>query len=84
MTKEGKEFKRLHNQMGEASPLQRLNIVAWLISTCLVPSPLCLHLGERALAPYVLTPCVYMQRQEQETNKQAMERKRCIGHVKEA
>ena len=70
--------------MGKASPLQQLNIVAWFISTCLVPRPLCLRLGEHALAPCVLAPCVFMQRQEQETNKQAMKRKICIGHVKEA
>ena len=32
---------------------------------------------DRALAPCILASYVYMQRQEQETNRQAMERKRC-------
>ena len=32
----------------------------------------------------VHTPCVYIQREEQETSKQAMERKRCVEHMKEA
>ena len=72
-----KGFKKVHNQMGEARPLNLLNIAAWLISTCLLPHPLCLHLGDSALTPCVLAPCVYMQRQKQETSKQAMERKRC-------
>ena len=41
----------------------------------LAPMPFCLRLGNRALAPCVLTPCVYMQRQRQETSKQAMKEK---------
>ena len=72
---EGRGFKRVHNQMGEARPLNLLNIATWLISTCLHPRPFCLRLGHRALAPCVLTPCVYMQRQRQETSKLAMEGK---------
>ena len=59
--------------MGEATPLNLLNIAAWLISTCSHPRPFCLCLGDWALAP-----CVNMQRPEQETSRQAMERKRCI------
>ena len=55
--------------------LNLLNITAWLISTCSHPRPFCLRLGDCALAPYVLTPCVYMQRQRQETSRQAMEGK---------
>ena len=64
--------------MGETRPLNLLNIAAWLISTRLHPRPFFLGLGDRALTPYILTPCVYMQRQEQETSRQAMERKRCV------
>ena len=37
--------------------------------------PFLLVPGDFALAPSVLTPCVYMQRQRQETNRQAMEGK---------
>ena len=43
-------FKKVHNQMEEARPLNLLNIAAWLISTCSHPRPLCLHLGDCALA----------------------------------
>ena len=57
-----------YNQTGEARPLNLLNTTAWLISTCLHPRPFYLRLGDRALAPYVLTPYVYMQRQRQETS----------------
>ena len=81
---EGRGFNRVHNQMGEARPLNLLNMAAWLISTSLYPRPFCLHLGDRALAPRVLAPCVYMSRQEQETSKQAMKGKRYKEHVKEA
>ena len=54
--------------------------IAWLISTCLHPCPFCLRLGDRALAPCVLAPCVYIQIQRQETSRRAMERKdvKCI------
>ena len=68
-------FKRVHNQMGETRPLKQLNIATWLISTCLHLRPLCLCLGDRALAPCILAPYVYMQRQRQETSKQAMKGK---------
>ena len=61
--------------MGEARPLNLLNIAAWLISTCLHPHPFCLCLGDHALAPCILVSCVYMQRQRQETSRQAMEGK---------
>ena len=61
--------------MGEARPLNLLNIAAWLMSTCSHPHLFCLRSGDHALAPCVLTPCVYMQRQRQETSKQAMEGK---------
>ena len=65
--------------MGEARPLNLLNIAAWLISTCSHPHPFCLRLGNHALALCDLAPCVYMQRprprQGQETSKQAMEGK---------
>ena len=75
MREEGRGFKRVHNQMGEARPQNLLNIVAWLISMCLHPRPFCLHLGDHVLAPCVLAPCVYMQRQRQETSRQAMEKR---------
>ena len=78
MREEGRGFKRVHNQMGEARPLKLLNIVAWFKSTCLHPRPFCLRLGDRALAPCVLAPCVYMHWQRQETSRQAVEGK----HVK--
>ena len=84
MREEGWGFKRVHNQMGEARPLKLLNIAAWLISTCLRLRSFCLRLGDRALAPCIPAPCVYMQRQRQETNRQAMEGKRCKKHMKEA
>ena len=45
------------------------------ISTCSHPRPFCLCPRDNALAANILTPCVYMQRQRQETNKQAMEGK---------
>ena len=60
--------------MGEARPLNLLNIAVWLISPCLHP-PFCLRLGDHAVAPCVLAHCVYMQRQRQETNRKAMEGK---------
>ena len=75
MREEGNGFKRVHNQIGEARPLNLLNMAVWLISTCLHHRPFCLCLGDRALAPYVLASCVYMQRQRQETSRQAMEGK---------
>ena len=75
MREEGRGFKRVHNQMGEAGPLNLLNIATWLVYTCSHPRSFCLHLGDRALGPCVLAPCVYMQRQRQETNRQAMEGK---------
>ena len=81
MRVEEKGFKRVHNQMGEAKPLNLPNITVWLISTCSHPHPFCLHLGGCALAPCDLTPYVYMQRQEQETSRQAMERKRCVDNA---
>ena len=71
--RERRGFKRVHNQIGEARPLKLLNIAVWLISTCLHLRPFCLRLGDRALAPCVLTPYVYMQRQE--NDRQAMEGK---------
>ena len=72
----GKEgVKRIHNQMGESGPLNLLNIAAWLLSICSHPRPFCLRLGDHALAPCVLTSCVYMQRKRQETNRQEMEGK---------
>ena len=61
--------------MGEARPLNLLNIAVWLISPCLHPRPFCLRLGDRAVAPSVLAHCVYMQRQRQETSRKAMEGK---------
>ena len=61
--------------MGEARPLKLLNIAVWLISTYLSLHPFCLRLGDRALTPCVLAPCVYMQRQRQENSKQVMEGK---------
>ena len=61
--------------MGDARPLKLLNIATWLISTCLRLRPFCLCLGDRALSPSTLTPCVYMQRQRQELeNKQWKEK----------
>ena len=61
--------------MGKARLLNLPNAAARLILTCSHPRPFCLHLGDRALAPCVLAPYMYMQRQKQETNKQAMEGK---------
>ena len=61
--------------MRETRPLKLLNIVTWLISTCLCLHPFYLRLGDHALAPRVLTPYAYMQRQRQETSRQAMEGK---------
>ena len=72
-------FKRVHNQKGENKPLNLLNITAWLISTCLRVHPFYLRLGDYALASSVLAPCVYMQRQRQDTNRQAMEGKDAKG-----
>ena len=68
-------FKRVHNPKGKARTLNLLNIIAQLICTCLNPCPFCLRLGDRALTPYVLAPCIYMQRQRQETSRQAVEGK---------
>ena len=45
---EGRGFKRVHNQMGEARPLNLLNMAAWLISICLHPHPFCLRQIGRA------------------------------------
>ena len=45
----------------------------------LTSSPFCLRLGDHALAPCVLTSYVYMQRQRQETSRQAMEGKDAKG-----
>ena len=67
--------------MGEARPLNLLNTVAWLISTCSHPHPFCLRLGDCALAPCILASCVYMERQRQETSRQAMERKSCVDNA---
>ena len=69
MEEEGRGFKRVQNQMGEARPLNLLNTAARFISTCLPPRPFCLRLGDHALAPCVLAPYVYMQRQRQETSR---------------
>ena len=41
----------------------------------LASRPSCLCLGDYALASCVFAPCVYMQRQRQETSRQAMEEK---------
>ena len=76
MGEEGRGFIRVQNQMGEAKPLNPLNIATWLISTCSNPCPFCLCLGDRALAPCILSLYMYMQRQRQETNRQAMEGKK--------
>ena len=72
MREEGRGFKRVRNQVGEARPLNLLNIAAWLIFACVHLNPFCLRLGDRALAPCVLAPYVYMQRQKQETSRQAV------------
>ena len=47
---------------------------------CSHPRPYYLRPRDRALVPCVLSPCAYMQRQRQETNKQAMKGKdaKCI------
>ena len=65
--------------MGEARLLNLLNITACLISTCSHLHSFCLR-----LAPSILASCVYMQKQRQDMNKQAMEGKRRREHVKEA
>ena len=78
---EGRGFKRIHNKMGEARTLNLRNIAAWLIFTCLHLHPFCLCLGDHALAPCALASYVYMQRQRQETCRQAMERKRCVDNA---
>ena len=75
MREEGRGFKRVYNQMGEARPINLPNIATWLISTCSHPRPFCLCLGDRALTPCVLALFVYRQRQRQETSRQAMEGK---------
>ena len=84
MREEGSGFKRVHNQMGVARPLNLLIITAWLMSTCLHPRPFYLRLGDHALALSVFAPCVYIQKKRQETSGQAMEGKRRKVHVKEA
>ena len=55
--------------------LNLLIVAAWL-NHMLMFAPFCLCLGDCALAP-----CVYMQRQRQEANKQVMEGKdtKCIS-----
>ena len=63
------------NQMGKARPLNLLNTAARLILTCLHPHPFCLRLGDCALASSVPASCVHMQKQSQETRRQAMEGK---------
>ena len=79
--KEGNGFKRIHNQMGEARPLNLLNIAAWLISTCLHPRPFfCLSLGNHVLTPCVLAPCAKTNTRNQQTSNG---RKRCKEHMKE-
>ena len=49
---------------------------------CSHPRPYYLRPGDRALAPCVLSPCAYMQRQRQETDKQAMEGKDAKSTIK--
>ena len=53
-------FKRVKNQMGKAKPLNLLNTAAWLMLICSHPRLFHLRLGDRALAPCILTSCVYM------------------------
>ena len=72
----------MHNQKGETKPLNLLNIATWLITTCLHSQPFCLRLGDCALALSALAPYVYMQRQRQETSRQAMEGKDAKGMCK--
>ena len=79
MREEGRGFKGVHNQMGEAEPLNLLNMAAWLISTCFL-----LALGR--LCPSSVRPrsmCVHAKartRNQQISNG----RKRCKEHMKEA
>ena len=68
-------YKRVHNQRGKAKLPNLLIVVARLISTCLHPRPLCLHLGDCALTSCILASCVCMQRQRQETSRQVREGK---------
>ena len=68
--------------MVKARTLNLLSTTAWLILTCSHSRPFCLRLGNRALAPCVLAPCVYMQRQRQETSIQAIEGKDAKKHMK--
>ena len=75
-------FKRVHNQREKAKILNLLTIAAWLISACSHPCPFCLCPRDRVLAPCVLAPCVYMQRQRQETSIQAIEGKDAKKHMK--
>ena len=72
---EGRGFKRVHNQMGEARPPKTTEHCRLAYIYMLASLSFCLCLGDRALALCVLTLCVYMQRQRQETNRQAMEGK---------
>ena len=57
----------IHNQMGEARPLNLLNTAVWLISICSHPCPFCLRLGDSALAPCVCT-CEGKNRNQQTSN----------------
>ena len=72
--KEGK-FKKVHNQMGDARHPKSTKHSRLAHIYMLTSAPFLLDLGDHALAPNVLAPCVYMQRQRQETSKQAMEGK---------
>ena len=76
-------FEKYITKWERLDPLNLLNIVVWLITTCLRLHPFCLRLEDHTLALCVLTPSMYMQRQRQEPQT-SNGRKRCKEHMKEA
>ena len=70
-----KERER-ENRFREARPHNLLIIaLCGLASFCFHPCPFCLHLGSRTLAPSILAPCVYMQRQKSRQAKKQIKEK---------
>ena len=70
-----KERER-ENRFGEARPHNLLIIaLCGLASFCFHPCLFCLHLRNRTVAPSILAPCVYMQRQKSRQAKKRIKEK---------
>ena len=72
LQRRGLEREKQKTALEGLGPPNLLNIsLCGLASSCLPSCPFCLHLGSHALAPSILTLCMYMQQTRKQTSRQA-------------